>query len=244
MSLSSPADAAALLRAARQRARARPWLLAPPLAGVAARALFSAALSGQAGAAQGALAGAVVTVAACAAFSEIWLSEGAGWDWPRVGTAGLLFSLPLFALAVVGLATFQIYYMALHSGAQAPARALLLLTFATGKIASGAVTVLASLALGSRRPGRGFFSALRAGMRRAYASAGLWTVLVLGSWAVQEAVVGLLNAGLRMALSGAAGSVPPASFRALGFGADAAVTLIALAACVALPLQSTLMEPE
>ncbi len=243
MSPSSPADAAALLRAARQRARSRPWLLAPPLAGVAARAYFSAALSGQAGAALGAVAGGVVTVAACAAFSEIWLAEGAGWDWPRVGAACLLFSLPLFALAVVGLATFQIFYVALHAGAQAPARVLLLLTFASGKIASGAVTVLASLALGSRRLKRGFFSALREGMRRAYASAGLWTALVLGSWALQEAVVGLLNAGLAFALSGA-GGFPTASFRVLGFVVDAAVTFIALAACVALPLQSALMEPE
>jgi hypothetical protein len=226
MSPSSPADVETVLRDASRRALARPWLLAPPLAGAFARREIAAALAGSAGAAAGTLVGALLTIAACAAFAELWLSEDGRFDFPRVGAALALYVLPMLALACVGLVAAELF-------ASVATRALLVATFVAGKLCSGGATVLASFALARWSRERGLPGALRAGASLLAARPFFSAALVLGSWIAQEGLGAALGAGL--------GSMPgagPAFFRAFGVLGEALVAGVALAGCVALPLQA------
>jgi hypothetical protein len=238
MSPSSPADAAAVLRAARARALSRPWLLAPPLAGALAHGAITASLSGDAAPAIGTLVGAAATVAACAAFAELWLAEGGRPDWGRVGAALVLYVIPMAALGVVGLGAAELFSLAFRASSASAARVLLVATFVAAKLASGAATIFVSLALARWSRERGWAAALREGAGLFAGRAAAWLALALASWAAQEAMGVALGFGL-----GAAARASAAFFQVFGLLGDALVAAIALAACIALPLQAA-AEPR
>ncbi len=229
MSLSSPARE--IFASAAARARARPALLLPPLLGVAAQISMQAALNGEAGPRVGAAAGAAATVLACAAFSELWLAEPA-WDWARFGEGLLLFTFPVAALIVVGLASSAVF-ISLSRNSGLAAQNFLLATFAASKLVSGATTVFAALCLGAPRslsvPGR-----WRAGLRAWALRAWLWLALVAASWAAQEA----LGFGLQALFHLLPASTPMPARRTLAVLGEAAASLLVLVACVAVPLEA------
>jgi hypothetical protein len=233
MSLSFRADPAAFLRSARDRALERPWLLAPPLAGAAARRAIAAALAGDAAAASGILIGAVVTVAACAAFAELWLREDGRAVPGRARAALALYLLPMLVMAAVGASSLALW-LAFGSDSSGSAKLILIGTAIAGKLASGAATVLVSLALAGWSRERGLPGALRDGAGLFAANAGACLLLVLAAWAAQEAT-GLV---LAAALGGAADA--PFFFQAFGLIGEALIAAFALAGCVALPLQAAL----
>jgi hypothetical protein len=233
MSLSSPADAVDVLTGAWSRALSRPLLLVPPLAGAVAQRAIEAALVGDGGTAKGAVARALLTVAAGAAFAEIWLADERGPDWRRAGAAFALYVPPVFLLFLTGPIAAGLFAASLNFGSIILASGVLIATVVAGRLASGAAAVLASFALARWTRERGLLSALGDGAGLLAANAALAAGLVFGTWIAQEGV-SLLIASAGNVMTG------PSFFQIIDLLAEALIATAALAGCVALPLQAAL----
>lgn len=208
-----------LLIEVRDRALARPWLLAPLLLGLLGQNALSALSPGVVAPkiAFSALMTAVVTTL----FAELWLGDGKSVDPGRLVETGTVFLLPYPLLLAFGGATAPLVYWILRADVpSAVSMGALYLILAAGKLAAFAAGAVSSIAAVRRRESAGALGALLLGIRTVGANLGFFFLALVGLWVFQEACVFL-------ARSLAPGLLP-------GFF----TTAIALVGCVALPIEA------
>ena len=217
-----------LLREARDRALARPWLLAPPALAAAGRGL---AFAGLGAGLLAALPSALLIAIANALFAELWLGDGESVDADRAFEAGVLYLIPLPVLALFAIIGGSALSFLL-SGGQYEAWAWLMRLFeALSRFLAGAAIIVATFGVAAWRPGYGALQAFSEGARAALAEKGLVIALAAASLVLQTAL-GLVFGAWTSAADGAS----PQFFAALDLLASACGVLVTMAVCIGLPL--------
>lgn len=185
-----------LLAEVRDRALARPWLLAPPLLGLLGQNLLSLLSSGAPGVlAAKTLLGALMTAAVTALFAELWLGDGWSVKPSRVARAWKLFLFPYPLLLVFGFLTTPLVYWFLHTElTRSFSMAGISLVLGAGKITAFSLGAASSLALLRRDEASGTFAALKLGGRAVAENFGFFLPAFAALWIFQEACVFLANA--------------------------------------------------
>ncbi len=201
-----------LIRAVRDRALARPWLLAPPALGAA---LFGAVSpwDGAGGVLGALLLTALTTSAVTAVFAELWLGDGARVDPVRAAGTWSIYLIPYPLLLVVGGIGARVAY-------GADSKFLIYAMLGASKVAALLLGAASSLAVARRDETRGVWRALGLGFGSAARGAAFLLPAMTAVWAVQECAVYVAGA----LLPGVVGSFITIAVPLLG--------------CVALPLEA------
>ncbi len=208
------------------------WLI--PAAGLAARRLIGGVLErGSGPVASSVLLGLLVTLAAAAAFAEVWIGEGGRLDARRLFMALALFLLPYPALALAGWIMARILeQFVLHSQeGGAGLTAVVAVDLVLSKILSMGITLWSALAFARWRRGQGALETLLAGGRVLRANLAFAAVLGLSTWGAQEALSAVFALG-RHAAAGAS----PEAFALIGVVSDYLMAAAPLVGCVGAPL--------
>ncbi|MDP3544137.1 MAG: hypothetical protein Q8T11_16845 [Elusimicrobiota bacterium] len=211
-----------LLTEVRDRALARPWLLAPPLLGMLGQNVLSLLSPGAPGAmAIKSLLAVALTVAVTALFAELWLGDGRSVDPKRLVATGALYAIPYPLLLVFGVLTTPVAYWLLRADVpQSASMGGLYLMLAAGKLAAFALGAVSSIAAARRSESAGALGALLLGARVLGANALFFFLALAGFWAFQEMCVILTRALAPGMLSGFF------------------TTIVPLLGCVAFPIEA------